>query len=277
MSENLNGLQASSPLSLLLAMAASKALYSNPLFDALKFGVPWGGCEPRSISRSNWEPHGKIDTSRSCGVKVVVVGIVVVATILAETVATMDGDDDGRCRGNNGGRAAAAVVVAIVVVVVVVVVELGCDFEELVNYEEDDDKASDSTAKVNGEAPKNSGFKDFLLKTELLQSIVDFGFDHPSEDEMRMKIVEMGDAQELVNMLGSTKDDSTRNEALKALTALSPSGVGVADGVAERERANRRRHRALGERQSRFAHPGSHRRSRVADEKKERVCGGLVV
>ncbi|KAM0996494.1 hypothetical protein ACFX2C_006495 [Malus domestica] len=41
--------------------------------------------------------------------------------------------------------------------------------------------------------------------------------------ERRMKIVEMGGAQELVNMLGAAKDDNTRNEALKALTASSPS------------------------------------------------------
>lgn len=43
-------------------------------------------------------------------------------------------------------------------------------------------------------------------------------------DERRMKIVEMGGAQELVNMLGVAKDDSTRKEALKALLALSHSG-----------------------------------------------------
>lgn len=41
-----------------------------------------------------------------------------------------------------------------------------------------------------------------------------------------MKIVEMGGAQELVNMLGVAKDDSTRKEALKALLALSHSGQG---------------------------------------------------
>ena len=55
------------------------------------------------------------------------------------------------------------------------------------------------------------------------------------------------------------------------------AGVGVADGVTDRERIDRGRRPALGERQSRFAHRGSHRRSRVADEKRGRECGGLVV
>ncbi|KAF9681226.1 hypothetical protein SADUNF_Sadunf06G0203400 [Salix dunnii] len=61
--------------------------------------------------------------------------------------------------------------------------------EELLDYEEEDEKAPDSVgAKVNGEAVKkgyvgihSSGFRDFLLKPELLRSIVDSGFEHPSE------------------------------------------------------------------------------------------------
>ncbi|XP_050157943.1 DEAD-box ATP-dependent RNA helicase 15-like isoform X2 [Malus sylvestris] len=60
--------------------------------------------------------------------------------------------------------------------------------EELVDYEEEEEKAPDSAAKVNGEAPKkgyvgihSSGFRDFLLKPELLRAIVDSGFEHPSE------------------------------------------------------------------------------------------------
>lgn len=36
--------------------------------------------------------------------------------------------------------------------------------------------------------------------------------------------MEMGGAQELVNMLSTAKDDRTRKEALKALAALSNSG-----------------------------------------------------
>ncbi|EXB88204.1 DEAD-box ATP-dependent RNA helicase 56 [Morus notabilis] len=64
--------------------------------------------------------------------------------------------------------------------------------EELVDYEEEDEKAPDSVgAKVNGEAPKkgyvgihSSGFRDFLLKPELLRAIVDSGFEHPSEGNL---------------------------------------------------------------------------------------------
>ncbi|KAK6236963.1 hypothetical protein SCA6_012300 [Theobroma cacao] len=61
--------------------------------------------------------------------------------------------------------------------------------EELLDYEEEEEKAPDSvTAKVNGESAKkgyvgihSSGFRDFLLKPELLRAIVDSGFEHPSE------------------------------------------------------------------------------------------------
>ncbi|KAM1406861.1 hypothetical protein ACFXTH_001488 [Malus domestica] len=61
--------------------------------------------------------------------------------------------------------------------------------------------------------------KDPLFKRMGASRLAQFAVD----DERRMKIVEMGGAQELVNMLGAAKDDSTRKEALKALTALSPS------------------------------------------------------
>ncbi|KAF1002724.1 hypothetical protein AG4045_019568 [Apium graveolens] len=61
--------------------------------------------------------------------------------------------------------------------------------EELIDYEEEDEKAPDSaTAKAGGDAVKkgyvgihSSGFRDFLLKPELLRAIVDSGFEHPSE------------------------------------------------------------------------------------------------
>lgn len=43
-------------------------------------------------------------------------------------------------------------------------------------------------------------------------------------DERRMRVVEIGGAQELINMLGGAKDDRTRKEALRALAALSYSG-----------------------------------------------------
>ncbi|KAK9210942.1 hypothetical protein WN943_000315 [Citrus x changshan-huyou] len=61
--------------------------------------------------------------------------------------------------------------------------------DELLDYEEEDAQAPDSVAtKANGEAAKkgyvgihSSGFRDFLLKPELLRAIVDSGFEHPSE------------------------------------------------------------------------------------------------
>merc|ERR1712243_191516 len=58
---------------------------------------------------------------------------------------------------------------------------------ELLDYEEEDD------AQVEGDAPAkkdvkgsyvsvhSSGFRDFLLKPEILKAIVDCGFEHPSE------------------------------------------------------------------------------------------------
>ncbi|KAF8393225.1 hypothetical protein HHK36_021466 [Tetracentron sinense] len=64
--------------------------------------------------------------------------------------------------------------------------------EELLDYEEDEDKAPDSVAaKGTGETVKkgyvgihSSGFRDFLLKPELLRAIVDSGFEHPSEGKL---------------------------------------------------------------------------------------------
>ena len=61
--------------------------------------------------------------------------------------------------------------------------------EELLDYEEDDDKEVDggSAAKPGEVAKKgyigihSSGFRDFLLKPELLRAIQDCGFEHPSE------------------------------------------------------------------------------------------------
>ncbi|RWR82739.1 DEAD/DEAH box RNA helicase family protein isoform 1 [Cinnamomum micranthum f. kanehirae] len=61
--------------------------------------------------------------------------------------------------------------------------------EELLDYEEEEEKAPDSVAaKAAGEPVKkgyvgihSSGFRDFLLKPELLRAIVDSGFEHPSE------------------------------------------------------------------------------------------------
>ncbi|KAG5537573.1 hypothetical protein RHGRI_024877 [Rhododendron griersonianum] len=64
--------------------------------------------------------------------------------------------------------------------------------EELLDYEEEDEKAPDSVNnKPSGESAKkgyvgihSSGFRDFLLKPELLRAIVDSGFEHPSEGKV---------------------------------------------------------------------------------------------
>ena len=70
--------------------------------------------------------------------------------------------------------------------------------EELLDYEEEDvapaeaakaasnkaSKASDAAGKKKGYVGMHStGFRDFLLKPELLRAIVDCGFEHPSEGE----------------------------------------------------------------------------------------------
>ena len=60
--------------------------------------------------------------------------------------------------------------------------------EELLDYEEEEQQNEN---KVESEPKKDikgtyvsihsSGFKDFLLKPELLRAIMDCGFEHPSE------------------------------------------------------------------------------------------------
>ncbi|GMN41196.1 hypothetical protein TIFTF001_010421 [Ficus carica] len=62
--------------------------------------------------------------------------------------------------------------------------------------------------------------KDPLFKRMGASRLARFAID----DERRMKIVEMGGVQELLNMLEGAKDDRTRKEALKALSAISCSG-----------------------------------------------------
>ena len=64
--------------------------------------------------------------------------------------------------------------------------------EELVDYEEDAAQLEPSAEKkksaAGGDAKKgsyagihSSGFRDFLLKSELLLAVTDCGFEHPSE------------------------------------------------------------------------------------------------
>ncbi|KAL0918021.1 hypothetical protein M5K25_013140 [Dendrobium thyrsiflorum] len=61
--------------------------------------------------------------------------------------------------------------------------------DELLDYDDEAENATVSLGvKINGESAKkgyvgihSSGFRDFLLKPELLRAIVDSGFEHPSE------------------------------------------------------------------------------------------------
>ena len=66
--------------------------------------------------------------------------------------------------------------------------------DDLIDYEEDDvtqvttTKKKETKASASKEVKKGSyvgihstGFRDFLLKPELLRAIVDCGFEHPSE------------------------------------------------------------------------------------------------
>ena len=65
---------------------------------------------------------------------------------------------------------------------------------ELLDYEEDDvvgDLSGGDILSIKKERVKgsyvsihSSGFRDFLLKPELLRAIVDCGFEHPSEGEL---------------------------------------------------------------------------------------------
>ncbi|KAF7830899.1 armadillo/beta-catenin-like repeat protein [Senna tora] len=61
--------------------------------------------------------------------------------------------------------------------------------------------------------------KDPLFKRMGASRLTRFAID----DKRRMKVVEMGGAQELLIMLNTAKDDRTRKAALKALDALSRS------------------------------------------------------
>ncbi|XP_066386541.1 uncharacterized protein [Miscanthus floridulus] len=69
--------------------------------------------------------------------------------------------------------------------------------------------------------------KDPLFKRMGASRLARFAVD----DQRRMKVVEMGGAQELLNVLEGAKDDKTRKETLKALAALSKSGRTQAGGI----------------------------------------------
>lgn len=72
--------------------------------------------------------------------------------------------------------------------------------QELLDYVEEDQETGDQQNGGDGiiqEAKKDvkgnyvsihsSGFRDFLLKPELLRAIVDCGFEHPSEGKLMMR------------------------------------------------------------------------------------------
>ena len=68
--------------------------------------------------------------------------------------------------------------------------------DELLDYDEEE---NETTADGAGDAPvkkdvkggyvsiHSSGFRDFLLKPELLRAIVDRGFEHPSEGKYSLR------------------------------------------------------------------------------------------
>ena len=70
--------------------------------------------------------------------------------------------------------------------------------EELLDYEDEEQHEQQNGNKVETVAKKDvkgtyvsihsSGFKDFLLKPELLRAIMDCGFEHPSEGKLPKKI-----------------------------------------------------------------------------------------
>ncbi|MBA0697679.1 hypothetical protein Goari_021209 [Gossypium aridum] len=71
--------------------------------------------------------------------------------------------------------------------------------------------------------------KDPLFKRMGASRLARFAID----DQRRMKIVEIGGAQELLNMLGSARDERTQKEALKALSALSKDDSDIVSTIAD--------------------------------------------
>jgi len=71
------------------------------------------------------------------------------------------------------------------------------DKDELIDYEEDEVSSmpvtKDTTASTSAGPVKkgyvgihSTGFRDFLLKPELLRAIGDCGFEHPSEGKLEL-------------------------------------------------------------------------------------------
>ncbi len=75
--------------------------------------------------------------------------------------------------------------------------------EELLDYEEEEQQQQGNGVKVDAVEQKkgvkgsyvsihSSGFKDFLLKPELLRAIMDCGFEHPSEGMLEISPTSSG-------------------------------------------------------------------------------------
>lgn len=76
---------------------------------------------------------------------------------------------------------------------------MSADNDDLLDYEDEEqpeqiatDPVVDGTAKkeVKGTyvSIHSSGFRDFLLKPEILRAISDCGFEHPSEGKRNLKV-----------------------------------------------------------------------------------------
>ena len=114
--------------------------------------------------------------------------------------------------------------------------------EELLDYEEEDvapkakaaAKAADGGGKAKGGDSKkkgyvgmhSTGFRDFLLKPELLRAIVDCGFEHPSEGEKSVSV-------SLSRFFSSIRRERER-ERERESTNASPRGD---DGMERQTRA----------------------------------------
>lgn len=64
--------------------------------------------------------------------------------------------------------------------------------EELLDYEEEEVQEQEAVAGKSGQEKKGyvgihaTGFKELMLKPELLQAITSCGFEHPSEGELSL-------------------------------------------------------------------------------------------
>lgn len=74
------------------------------------------------------------------------------------------------------------------------------DNDDLLDYE--DEEQTEQVVAETTEAPKkdvkgtyvsihSSGFRDFLLKPEILRAIVDCGFEHPSEGKLYLIFIHL--------------------------------------------------------------------------------------